>query len=251
MSSYGALADWYDSLTEDVDYEGLFDYLNAIMKRRGLRPRRVLDMACGTGSLSYLFAEHGYETIGVDLSEDMLVRAAAKAGETSNQPIFYHGNMNSFVLQPKVDLLVCMLDSFNYMDTPQQGRAAIKCFSRTVADQGLLVFDVRPPEQLRAFDGQMFMDETEDVVCIWRTEFDETENQCFYGMDIFVREGNLWRREQEEHLEYAFELSWIQKELEAAGFSEIEIFGDRTFLSPAPGEERVYIVARKKDNGNE
>lgn len=75
MSSYGPLADWYDSLTEDVDYEGLYAYLMAIFRRNGIQPDTVLDMACGTGSLSILFAENGSRCYGMDLSVDMLTRA--------------------------------------------------------------------------------------------------------------------------------------------------------------------------------
>ena len=86
MSSYGALADWYDSLTEDVDYAGMYDYLMAILRRNGVKPERVLDMACGTGSLSVLFAENGSRCYGMDLSTDMLTRAFDKAQGMENPP---------------------------------------------------------------------------------------------------------------------------------------------------------------------
>jgi SAM-dependent methyltransferase len=247
MSAYGALADWYDSLTEDVDYPGLYEYLTAIFTRRGVKPKRILDMACGTGSLSLLFAEHGKTCFGMDLSEDMLTRAWDKAQAMRHPPRFLQGDMADFSLPELVDALVCMLDSFNYLAQPEQGESAIRCFSEALRPGGLLVFDVRPPEQLKDFDGQMFMDETEDVVCIWRTEFWEETNQCFYGMDIFEREGDLWRRHQEEHLEYAYALPWLKAQLEKNGFRDIEFYGDRTFLTPQPDEDRVFIIARKDE----
>ena len=237
MSSYGALADWYDSLTEDVDYAGMYDYLTAILRRNGVKPERVLDMACGTGSLSVLFAENGSRCYGMDLSTDMLTRAFDKVQGMENPPMFLHGNMADFTLPEPVDVLVCMLDSFNYMAEPEQGISAISCFAKALRPGGMLIFDVRPPE-----------DETEDVVCIWRTEFDEEENQCFYGMDIFVRQGNLWRREQEEHLEYAYDLDWLKQQLEQAGFRDVTFYGERTFLPPQPEEERVFITARKEEH---
>lgn len=248
MSSYGPLADWYDSLTEDVDYEGLRDYLSAIFRRWGVEPKSLLDMACGTGSLSALFAEQGLKTYGMDLSEEMLTRAVDKLGDMPNAPAFLRGNMADFRLPEPVDALVCMLDSFNYLTEREQGEHAIRCFRDALNPGGVLVFDVRPPEQLRAFDGQMFMDETEDVVCIWRTEFEEETQQCFYGMDIFVREGDLWRREQEEHLELAYEPEWLRKTLLENGFTDVEIYGERTFMPPQPDEERIFIIARKKEN---
>ena len=247
MSSYGLLADFYDSLTQDVDYEGLYEYLWAILHRNGLEPKTVLDMACGTGSLSVLFAEDGIKCYGMDLSEDMLVRARDKVQGMEHAPVFLQGNMADFRLPEQVDLLTCMLDSFNYMATPDQGQSAIRSFARAVRPGGLLIFDVRPPEQLWAFDGQIFMDETEDVACIWRTEFDQQANQCFYGMDIFVRQGDLWRREQEEHVEYAYDLDWLRTELQKAGFQDVTFYGERTFLPPQPDEERVFIIARKDE----
>lgn len=247
MSVYGPLADWYDSLTEDVDYEGLYEYLMAILRQKGIKPKTVLDMACGTGSLAMLFAEKGVKTYAVDLSEEMLIRAADKASGMRKPPVFLRGNMADFVAPEQVDALFCMLDSFNYLSDPRDGERAIQCFYDSIRPGGLLVFDIRTPECLRGFDGQMFMDETEDVVCIWRTEFDEQENQCFYGMDIFVREGELFRREQEEHLEYAYAPDDLREKLMRAGFRDVSIYGERSFFPPAEEEERIFIVARKGD----
>lgn len=246
MSSYGPLARWYDSLTEDVDYEGLYRYLMALLEKSGVKPEKVLDMACGTGSLTAIFAGNGAKCWGIDLSEDMIQRAQEKYSGMENAPVFFQGNMADFQVPEQVDVLVCMLDSFNYLADPMDGVNAIWCFAQALRPGGMLIFDVRPRKQLMAFDGQMFMDETEDVVCIWRTEFDEEENQCFYGMDIFVREGELWRREQEEHLEYAYRLRWLRQQLQDAGFSQIQFYGDRTMTPPTGEDERVFITARKE-----
>lgn len=246
MSVYGPLAAFYDRLTEDVDYPGLYDYLMRHFDRGGVQLRRVLDMACGTGSLSFQFAAHGVETLGMDLSREMLYRAWEKAAEVAeNPPKFQPGNMADFTVETPVDGVVCMLDSFNYLRDPAEGAAALQCFYEALAPGGMLIFDVRPRKQLMAFDGQMFMDETEDVACIWRTEFDEEENTCFYGMDIFVREGDRWRREREEHYEYAYRLRWLKRQLKEVGFEKIAFFGNRTMELPSTWEERVFITARK------
>ncbi len=247
MSAYGPLAAFYDRLTEDVDYRGLYAYLMWHFRTGGVQLRRVLDMACGTGSLSMLFAQRGVRTLGMDLSCEMLEQAQKKALDLAeNRPCFLQGNMSDFSIREKVDGLVCMLDSFNYLTDPAEGVAALRCFYEALNPKGMLIYDVRPRQQLMAFDGQMFMDETDDVCCIWRTEFDETENLCFYGMDIFIREGALWRREQEEHYEYAYRLRWLREQMERIGFSDIRFFGDRTMAMPGPKDERVFITARKE-----
>ena len=246
MSAYGPLARFYDSLTEDVDYRGLYGYLMGHFRRNGVQPRQVLDMACGTGSLSFLFAEAGVETVGMDLSNDMLERAREKGSAMKNPPEFRQGNMAEFSLEEPVDGIVCMLDSFNYLTDPAEGVSALVCFYEALNPGGLLIYDVRPRRQLMDFDGQMFLDETDDVCCLWRTEFDPEENLCFYGMDIFIREGGLWRREREEHYEYAYRLRWLKMQMERIGFHDVRFFGDRTMLSPGREEERVFITARKE-----
>ena len=182
----------------------------------------------------------------MDLSTDMLTRAFDKAQEMENPPMFLHGNMADFTLPEPVDVLVCMLDSFNYMAKPEQGISAISCFAKALRPGGMLIFDVRPPEQLRAFDGQMFMDETEDVVCIWRTEFDEEENCCYYGIDLFRRRGALWARSFEQHCEYAYDPDTLEQWLREAGFARVECFGDRTLTPPGPDEQRMYFAAWKE-----
>ena len=245
MSAYGPLADFYDALTQDVDYPGLRAYLNAHFRREGVIPRRILDMACGTGSLSLLFADDGMEVVGMDLSEEMLAAANEKGKNHPNPPRFLPANMADFSLDRPVDAAVCMLDSFNYLTDPAEGVRALRCFYDALGPGGMLVFDVRPRRALMDFDGQVFLDETEDVLCMWRTEFDQMENLCYYGMDIFIREGNLWRREQEEHVEYAYRLRWLQMQMETIGFQAVKFWGDRVMSPPTGHDSRVFITARR------
>ena len=154
--------------------------------------------------------------------------------------------MCDFSVPEPVDGLVCMLDSFNYLTDPADGIRALVCFYEALAPGGMLIFDIRPRRQLMAFDGQIFMDETDDVCCIWRTEFDESENICFYGMDLFIREGDLWKRSREEHYEYGYRLRWLKMEMEKIGFRQIRFYGDRTMAPPTERDERVFITARKE-----
>ena len=100
-----------------------------------------------------------------------------------------------------------------------------------------------------AFDGEMFLDETEDVCCLWRTEFLTEENLCFYGMDLFIREPGppeRWRREREEHWEYGYRLRWLRARMEEIGFRDVRLYGDRRLTPPSRDEERVFITGRKE-----
>ena len=94
-------------------------------------------------------------------------------------------------------------------------------------------------------DDQIFLDEDEDVYCVWRGEFDEKTNICTYGMDLFQREGDSWYRSSEEHQEYAYSAQELVGYLKEAGFTGIRVYGDRKLDPPADGEQRIYIKARK------
>ena len=94
-------------------------------------------------------------------------------------------------------------------------------------------------------DGQVFLDEDEDVYCVWRGEFDEQTNICSYGMDLFQRSGDVWHRSFEEHREYAYSSEQLKQYLRDAGFTSIEIYADRRMEAPAPQEQRIYVKARK------
>ena len=94
-------------------------------------------------------------------------------------------------------------------------------------------------------DGQVFLDEDDDVYCVWRGEFEQTSNILSYGMDLFQRRGHVWERSFEEHREYAYSREQLTGYLKAAGFTDIEVFADRCFCPPREGEQRIYFKARK------
>ena len=91
----------------------------------------------------------------------------------------------------------------------------------------------------------MFLDEDDDVYCVWRGEFDEESNICSYGMDLFQRRGESWHRSFEEHREYAYSIEQLRSYLKAAGFTKIEVYADREFCAPREGEQRIWFKARK------
>ena len=91
----------------------------------------------------------------------------------------------------------------------------------------------------------MFIDETENVFCLWRAEFSPSENACFYGIDIFSRQDSVWLREKEEHVEYAYHTDELEKLLGKAGFEDINIYGELNMQPPRQDENRVFITAKK------
>ena len=245
MDAYHALADSYDRLTNDVDYRATVDFYFDILDREGLRPKTAADLACGTGSVALLLAERGLRTTAVDLSPEMLTVAAQKAQEMENRPVFVCQPLQELRLPRGVDLAVCALDSLDYITDPADCAEAIRRVYKVLNPGGIFIFDVNTPEKLRAMDGQVFLDEDEDVYCVWRGEFDKETNICSYGMDLFQRRGEMWERTFEEHREYAYSAQQLTGYLKDAGFTHIRVYADRRFEEPRPGEQRIYFKARK------
>ena len=245
MDAYHALAQSYDRLTNDVDYRATVDFYQQILNREGLRPRTAVDLACGTGSVTAILAEMGLQVIGVDLSEEMLTQAQQKAAALDNQPMFLCCPLQELYLPRGVDLAVCALDSLDYITNPEDCQEAIRRVYKALNPGGIFILDVNTPEKLRAMDGQVFLDEDDDVYCVWRGEFDEETNICSYGMDLFQRRGNVWQRSFEEHREYAYSEEQLRRYLKAAGFTHVEVYADRKFCAPGEGEQRIYFKARK------
>ena len=245
MEAYHELAKSYDRLTNDVDYKATVDFYMQILQRENVAPRTAVDLACGTGSVALLLAQKGMQVIGVDMSEEMLCEASQKALELENPPMFVCQKLQELNLLRGVDLAVCALDSLDYVTDPADCREAIRRVYRVLNPGGCFIFDVNTPEKLRAMDGQVFLDEDDDVYCVWRGEFDEDTNICTYAMDLFQRHGAVWQRSYEEHQEYAYTQEELTQYLKEAGFNRIEVYADRQFASPAEGEQRIYLKARK------
>ena len=245
MDAYKALAISYDRLTNDVDYESVVDFYNQILIREDVHPRTAVDLACGTGSVAILLARQGLKVTAVDMAEDMLTVAMEKAMELPNPPAFVCQKLQQLKLPRGVDLAVCALDSLDYILDPNDCAEAIRRVYKALNPGGVFIFDVNTPEKLRAMDGQVFLDEDDDVYCVWRGEFDEQTNICSYGMDLFQRRGEVWHRSFEEHREYAYSRTQLEDFLKAAGFTHIEVYADRLFEAPREGEQRIYFKARK------
>ena len=245
MDAYHALATSYDRLTNDVNYRETVAFYKEILKKEDCTPRTAVDLACGTGSVALLLAQEGLQVTGVDLSEEMLSVAWDKAQGMENPPLFVRQALQNLHLPRGVDLAVCALDSLDYILNPEDCQEAIRRVYKVLNPGGIFIFDVNTPEKLRAMDGQVFLDEDDDVYCVWRGEFDEESNICSYGMDLFQRRGQVWQRSFEEHREYAYSQTQLTQYLKAAGFCAIRVYGDRRFDAPKECEQRIYFSARK------
>lgn len=238
MSCYRFLAPWYDKLTGDVPYERFADFYEAEFRRDGGEFKLLLDLCCGTGTLTNVLSRRGYEMIAVDSSVEMLMEAQGKSAGLETPPLFLCQDAAALDLYGTVDAAVCSLDGMNYIP-PEDLPEVFRRLRLFVRPGGLLIFDIRTPDFLRSLDGDVFVDEQEDVLCLWRADFEEELPAIIYGMDIFSRQGRLWQRESEEHVEYAHEPAALRTLLEQAGFHDVCLRPD----CPQGDMGRLFITA--------
>jgi len=239
VSAYGALAASYDGLMADGAYRRRAAFLERRLKKSGVPVQTVLDLACGTGTIACLLAQRGYEVLAADGSEEMLTQAAAKAAGLERPPLFLHQAMPRLRLAQPVDAVVSTLDSLNYLTRGRDLQETFRRVRRWLKPGGLFLFDVNTPYKLRRMDGQLYMDETEDSVCVWRTFFSEKTQICTYQVDLFrLRPDGAWDRSLEEHRERAWSEETIRRYLAEAGFASAELTGDLTDRPPGADEDR-------------
>ena len=249
MSSYGFLAGCYDQLTYDVNYAAWADYIEKHFSKSVLPIRTVLDLACGTGSLTRQLALRGYELIGADQSPEMLAQAAEKDwDQVPIRPLFLCQSMEKLDLYGTIDACVCCLDSVNYVTDPKKLQRAFERVHLFLMPGGLFLFDVNSPEKLEGLDGQVFLDETEDTYCVWRTEFSRRSRVCSYFMDVFRLDPSTgqWDRGEELHRERAYTVPELSAMLAQAGFVDVKTYGALKMRPPKAGEQRIFFTARKE-----
>lgn len=241
MSAYGPLAPWYDALTADVPYAAFADYYEQRFAEHLKPVHSILDLACGTGTLSALLASRGYEMIAVDQSPDMLAEATEKfyaLPENCVRPLALCQPLAELDLFGTSDAAVCCLDSLNYLSAQELGQffTRLRYF---LEPGGLLIFDVNAPDYFRALDGQVFVDEQEDLLCLWRAALTEAQDAVTYELDVFRRQGKLWSRGSETHTEYIHTPELLFRLLEEAGFRNAAMRRD----GPLSDRGRLFFTA--------
>ncbi len=238
-TAYDSLAARYDALTGDVPYPALTDWYEHAFAQSGRAVRTVLDLCCGTGTLSLLLAERGYELICVDASAEMLSVFQQKLFGLAPgvaAPMLLCQPAEELDLNDTVDAAVCSLDGFNYFP-PESLPEIARRLHLFVSPGGVLCFDFLDPQHLASLDGECFVDEQEDTLCLWRASLED--GALRYGMDLFLRSGRLWRREQEEHVESLHTPEALFHVLKAAGFADLRLYRD----GPQHRQGRLFVTA--------
>ena len=243
---YGNFAQFYDLLTNDVDYKKRTAYLLKLFKKYDKKPSLLLDVACGTGSFSQEFAKQGIEVIGVDMSEEMLALAREKSAAEDCDVLFLCQKMQELDLYGTVDGAVCCLDSLNHITDYRTLCKAIGRVSLFLEEGSLFIFDINTPyKHQNVLGDNVFVIEQDEVYCVWANKFKEKNSVVDINLDFFVEENGLYERFSEEFSERAYSVEEITAALERAGLSVVEIFDDMTEKPLTDTSQRAIFVTRK------
>ena len=248
MAYFEAFSSVYDIFTEGVDYKTRADYILSLLKKNGINKGTLLDLACGTGSLTVEFCKKGFEAIAVDLSEDMLLSAREKLASFGDKALILCQDMRQLDLFGTVNAAVCSLDSINHLDNIEDVKTVFNKVSLFTEPGGVFVFDVNTLYKHNSIlADNTFVYECEDAFLVWQNSLQENGRSVDIMLDIFTEnENGLYERESEDFTETAYSEKEIKEALLQAGFTDIEVFDDLSFDKPTEKSERIYFTAKKK-----
>lgn len=246
-TAYRSFAEVYDVLTQDVEYQKRCDYVEQLMLRfLGKRPELVVDLACGTGSGTLELAKRGYDMTGIDASQEMLGVAVRKAKTENLDILFLNQTMQEFELYGTVDVIVCLLDSVNYLTEEEDLADCFRWVENYLNPGGLFIFDINTKYKLETLlPGNVFTDETDGVYYTWGNAYDAEDKTCMFELNFFVEENGMYRRFEEVHYERAYTRGEIKTALQRAKLKLLAEYDDLTTNAPGRQSERIFYVAQK------
>lgn len=241
MHSYSTFAQFYDSLTENVDYKVRSEYISDFFSEFSNGAVTVLDLACGTGSVASYLSQMGYDVTGLDLSVDMLTQADEKCGANVN---FICADMTDFSLHSPVDCCVCALDSINHLTDIDSVKSCFRCVNNSLKSGGIFVFDVNTVyKHNKILADNTFVFDEKDFFLSWDNELLD-DNTVRILLDFFVFNGKNYDRFSEEFFERAYSVDEITSVLD--NFEILGIYDELTRNAPTKTSERIYFVCKRK-----
>lgn len=247
IKPYSKIAPYYDDLMAEVDYSSWAEYIDRLIRRCGLGPgASLLDMACGTGSLTLRLAGKGYRAAGMDLSLEMLDAARKKAAEQKLVMEFAQGDLRALKTEHNYNVITCCFDSINYLLTPEDLSACFGSVHGALGPGGAFIFDVNTIHALERFWGDNTeMREDRGVISVWSNRYLPALQTSELELTVFVPRGELYQKITERHTERAYPLKHIEEKLISAGFSKVECFRQNSLEPPAEDTRRVTFLADK------
>lgn len=249
MEAYSSFAAVYDTFMDNIPYDEWAEYLISLLKEYAVEDGLVLDMGCGTGSMTELLAEAGYDMIGIDNSEEMLEIAMEKRADSGLDILYLLQDMREFELYGTVKAIVSICDSVNYITEDEDLVEVFRLVNNYLDPKGVFIFDFNTVYKYREILGdQTIAEDREDCSFIWDNYYYEDERINEYELSLFIREedSELYRKYQETHLQKAYDLETIQRLIKKSGLEYITAYDAFTKDAPTEESERIYVIARER-----
>ncbi len=244
MKAYTDFAKVYPIMMQDTPYGKWEKYLIRTLKKYGIKDGLVLDLGCGTGEMTRRLKAAGYDMIGVDASPDMLDMASR---EDSDGILYLNQDMREFELYGTVRAIISVCDSMNYLTEDGDLRKVLKLSNNYLDPGGILIFDLKTPHFFRDVAGEeTYAEDLESVFYVWENIYDRKTRLNEYDMTFFFKEDGLYRKSSEVHIQRAYTMREIKKEIKASGMEFLNAVDADTGKEVTKKSERIYIIAREQ-----
>lgn len=263
MEAYTSFAAVYDTFMDNVPYEEWGEYIHGMLCKYGVEDGIVLDLGCGTGTMTEILAGYGYDMIGVDNSEDMLELAMEKRIESGHDILYLLQDMREFELYGTVRAVVSVCDSVNYVTEPGELEEVFRLVNNYLDPRGVFLFDFNTDYKYREIMGDCTIAEDRgECSFIWDNYYYENEQINEYDLTLFIQEKNpdetqsdqmpqLYRKYKETHYQRGYTLKEMQVLLEKAGLVFEAAYDVDSKEEPSDTSERICVIARESGKQEE
>ncbi len=249
MEAYTGFAGVYDIFMDNVPYEEWAGYLQGILREYGIEDGLLLELGCGTGSMTECMAGYGYDMIGVDHSIEMLELAWKKKEKSGHDILYLNQDMREFELYGTVRAVISVCDSVNYILEDGGLTEVFRLVNNYLDPGGIFLFDFNTEYKYRKILGvQVIAEDREDCSFIWDNYYDDKERINEYELTLFIREeeSELYRKYQETHFQRAYTLEEMRQYIEESGLLYVTAYDAYTRQPPGERSERICVVAREQ-----
>ena len=246
---YDLLAPFYDAFNGDISYTEWADFFEQIIKKHyNGKPELILDLGCGTGSMTLELARRGFDMTGVDYSPEMLdiARERAEKEGIGEGILWLCQDMREFELYGTVDVTVSCLDCINHLTSVKDLKRCLSLVHNYLIPGGLFIFDVNGKSKFEnIYADETYCMEQEDAVCVWQNYYNEKSKLCDFYITLFKEcDDGRYERYDEHQRERMYTVRTLKKALAESGFDFVGAYSDFEFNDADDNNERIYIVAR-------
>lgn len=246
MEAYTGFAEVYDVFQDNVPYEEWSAYVAGLLREYGISEGLVLDMGCGTGSVTERLAQAGYDMIGIDYSGEMLQIAMDKRQASGLDILYLQQDMREFELYGTVKAVVSICDSLNYILEYEDLVQVFRQVNNYLDPKGVCIFDLNTEYKYREIlADNTFAEDREESSFIWNNFYNREDKVNEYDLTLFVKEGELYRKYQETHYQRAYSLEEVKAAVREGGMEFVAACHSCTHGPVREDSQRIHVIARE------